>query len=101
MINTKDYSISGKVLPFHELVGLRVLVKESTDSQRKGLNGKIVDETQRTFTIETPHGEKTIPKAECTFQFDLGQNELIEIEGKEILYTPVERLKALWGNQYA
>ncbi|QQR92963.1 MAG: ribonuclease P protein subunit [Candidatus Iainarchaeum archaeon] len=99
MIKTATYSISGKVLPFHEMIGLNVRVSGSKDTQKQAMQGKIVDETQRTFVIETPNGmEKTIPKNESTFTFDLTQGEAIEVEGKDILYTPVERLKAKWGN---
>ena len=99
MIKTEKYSISGKVLPFHEMIGLNVRVSVSKDTQKQALQGKIVDETQRTFTIEMQNGmEKIIPKNESTFAFDLTQGEVIEVEGKNILYTPVERLKAAWGN---
>lgn len=99
MINAKTYSISGKVLPFHELIGLNVRVQESKDAAKNGLQGVIVDETQRTFTIELNNGmEKIVPKNESTFAFDLGNDELVELNGNSILYTPIERLKALWGN---
>ncbi len=99
MINAKNYSISGKVLPFHELIGLNVLVKASNDVAKKGMNGLIVDETQRTFTLQLNNGmEKIVPKNESTFAFDLGNEEIVELNGNELLYTPVERLKALWGN---
>lgn len=99
MIKTEKYSISGKVLPFHEMIGLNVRVTQSKDMQKQGLQGKIVDESQRTFTIELQNGnEKVIPKNESTFAFDLTQGEVMEVQGNQILYTPIERLKAKWGN---
>jgi ribonuclease P protein subunit POP4 len=92
MIKTNHYTISRENLPIHELIGLDVKVVASTDSNKKGIEGKIVDETQRTFTVETSKGEKTIPKHESTFAFVLG-NETIRIEGMEIQSNPIERLK--------
>lgn len=92
MIKTKNYTITRENLPIHELIGLDVSVVTSTDSNKKGLSGRIVDETQRTFTIETRMGEKTVPKHESTFAFVLG-SETIMIEGTELQSNPIERLK--------
>ena len=92
MIKTKNYTITRENLPIHELIGLDVSVVTSTDSNKKGLSGRIVDETQRTFTIETLKGDKTVPKHESTFAFVLG-SETIMIEGTELQSNPIERLK--------
>ena len=92
------YTITGKVLPIHELIGLSVSVKESKDAKKLGISGMIVDETQRTFVIENANGNEIIlPKNESIFEFTLG-DELVSLKGKTLLYTPVERLKAQWGN---
>lgn len=92
MIKTKNYTITRENLPIHELIGLDVSVVTSTDANKKGIMGRIVDETQRTFTIETRMGEKTVPKHESTFAFALG-SETIVIEGMELQSNPIERLK--------
>ncbi len=92
MIKTKNYTITRENLPIHELIGLDVNVVKSTDSNKKGIMGTIVDETQRTFTIATFTGEKTVPKHESTFAFALG-SETIMIEGTELQSNPIERLK--------
>ncbi|MEK6970070.1 MAG: ribonuclease P protein subunit [archaeon] len=92
MIKTDHYTITRERLPIHELIGLDMSVTENTDSHKKGLSGVIVDETQRMFIIDTPAGEKKIPKRESTFAFMLG-SETVSIEGKDLLSNPIERLK--------
>lgn len=92
MIKTQQYAITGERLSIHELIGLNVSVKQSKDSNKKGIAGMIVDETQRTFVIETNTGEKIVPKNESIFSFELG-NENVTLNGNTLLYTPIERLK--------
>ncbi len=92
MINHDHYTISRESLPAHEMMGLPVRVTASRDAGKKNVEGIIVDETQRTFSIETRNGVKTIPKNETMFTFTLG-NEEVTLRGKDLLYTPIERLK--------
>lgn len=92
MINAEHYSITKESLPVHELNGLNVRVTQSADSAKIGMQGLIVNETARTFVVETLHGEKVLPKTESTFTFDLN-GEMVEIRGKDILSSPIERLK--------
>jgi ribonuclease P protein subunit POP4 len=92
MIKTNHYTITKESLPIHELIGLDVEIVQSTDPAKKGVRGKIVNETQRTFIVETKNGEKTIPKNESIFQFSLDR-ETVEANGKDLRYTPIERLK--------
>ncbi len=92
MIKTQKYAITGERLSIHELIGLDVNVVQSKDSNKKGIRGTIVDETQRTFVIETINGEKTVPKNESVFSFELG-DESVSLNGATLLYTPIERLK--------
>ena len=99
MIKTNHYTITGNNLPIHELIGLNVKIVESVDSSKKGLKGKIVDETQRTFVIDVLNVEKTLPKNESTFAFDL-DGEIVEIEGREMIGNSIERLKN-GGKNYA
>jgi RNase P/RNase MRP subunit p29 len=99
MIKTNHYALTKELLPIHELIGLNMSVVSSVDASKKGLSGKIVDETQRTFVIESLNVEKTLPKNESTFAFDI-DGEIVEIEGSELLGNPIERLKN-GGKHYA
>lgn len=92
MIKTNHYTIAGERLSIHELIGLSVRVSMSKDAGKKNVHGMVVDETQRTFTIETKTGEKNMPKNENTFVFDLN-GELVELSGNELMGNPIERLK--------
>ncbi len=79
-----------------ELIGRKTRVTESTDPNKKGLKGKIVDETLNTLKIETEKGkEKKIPKETSKFTFTT-DNQEIQINGKEILYRPEDRIKKNW-----
>lgn len=99
MIKTNHYTLNREVLPIHELIGLSVRVSMSKDAGKSGVFGMVVDETQRTFTIETKTGEKVLPKNENTFVFDLN-GENVELSGNELIGNPIERLKN-GGKNYA
>lgn len=100
MIKTSHYTITRENLPMHELAGLPLRVTQSHDTAKVGIEGMVVDETARTFIVETPAGEKTVPKNESVFTFTLN-DEQVEIAGKDILSSSIERLKnggkALYG----
>ena len=98
MLKSEHYCISRENIAAHELIGLEVRVAQSTDAARKGISGKIVDETKNVFVVEKMDGvEIKLPKAECGFEFSLG-NEKVLVDGKKILYRPEQRLKALSRN---
>lgn len=78
----------------HELVGLRVRVARSTHQGFTGLEGKVVNETKNTLTLEDREGrEKTIPKKTSTFHFKLPDGGKVEIEGRIIVSRPEDRIK--------
>ncbi len=83
-----------KNLPVHELIGLEVLVKNSTCKNCIGTSGKVVDETKNTLLIESGGKEKRVPKKGSTFTFTLEENK-VDIEGNGIAYGPVERPKKI------
>ncbi len=87
-LENKKYEITKENIMHHEMIGLKVKVKKSTDPKRKGVKGKIIDETKNTFVLE---GKRIIPKKECEFEFDIG--EKVIIKGKEIMKRPEERIK--------
>jgi len=75
----------------HELVGLEVEVKNSTHKGYIGMKGVVVDETKNTFIVEIEGKEKMIPKKGTRFKFDV--KGVVEVEGKDILYRPEDRIK--------
>jgi ribonuclease P protein subunit POP4 len=78
----------------HELVGLRVKVVQSSNRELIGIEGRVVDETKKTITLEDGAGnEKTIPKGSATFHFELPNGSIVEINGKIIVYRPEDRIK--------
>jgi ribonuclease P protein subunit POP4 len=87
MIKGKGYEINKKNILNHEMIGLNIEIVESSDPKKKGLKGKIINETKNTFVLES---EKVIPKKECVFDFTDIQ---ARINGKEILKKPEERLR--------
>jgi len=52
MLETENYCITPQNILAHELIGLDVIVKDSTDESRIGLKGKVVDETKNVLKIE-------------------------------------------------
>lgn len=75
-----------------ELIGLQVRVAKSRDPGREGLEGRVVDETRNTIVVETPKGEKTLPKAECTFAFHY-EGKWTRVDGRLLVARPEDRIK--------
>lgn len=77
----------------HEFIGLHVEVKESSHEGFIGINGRVVDETKNTITVETEDGEKMVPKKASTFRFKLPDGAVVEIDGRVIVARPEDRIK--------
>jgi ribonuclease P protein subunit POP4 len=78
----------------HELVGLQVKVTHSSHQELIGMEGRVVNETKNTITLEDGAGnEKTIPKGSATFHFKLPNGSIVEINGKIIVSRPENRIK--------
>jgi len=92
MIEGKCYIITRENILAHELIGLKVNVVKSTDSKRVDIKGIVLDETQKTFVIDSNGKEKVFPKKECEFEFELNDERVI-IDGKKILKRSEERTK--------
>ncbi len=95
MLKNSHYQISADNIMGHEIIGLNAVVKDSSDKSRKGIRGKIVNETMNTFIIETKNMEKSLPKKEISLEIDLGK-EKVEIDGKLLVARPEERTKLFW-----
>ena len=75
----------------HELIGLAVTVR-SPHGGFDGLEGRVVDETKHTLVVETPSGEKRVPKPGNRFVFRVG-TDAVEVVGDEITFQPEDRTK--------
>jgi ribonuclease P protein subunit POP4 len=76
----------------HELIGLKVLVKNADNLDSKGISGKIVDESRNTFTIEKNGELKIIIKKDLDFFINVN-NQKIMIVGKNLVGRPEDRVK--------
>ena len=99
MLKTEHYTITKENLAQHEIIGLCAEVIESSDLSRKGIKGKVIDETKNVFVLETKKGLVKIPKNEEVFEFKVG-NEKAVSEGKILNVRPQERTKMLGGKAY-
>ena len=52
----------------------------------------MVDETRNILVIRTDGQEKRVPKAECTFRFELDRS-VVEVDGKLLVGRPEDRIK--------
>ena len=77
----------------HELIGLDVKVKKSTNKSQMGLTGKVVGETYSTLKIENKKGEKVIPKDIAIFIFRLPNGTKVQVDGKILVGRPEDRIK--------
>jgi ribonuclease P protein subunit POP4 len=87
-------AINEKNILRHELLGLKVLVKDSTNPSQKNLKGKVIDESYRTLKIETKDKkEKVIPKDISIFIFSLPNGKNVQVDGKLLIGRPEDRIK--------
>ena len=75
----------------HELIGLDVIVSESLNPLSIGVQGKVINETQQTITIQTKKGNKKILKRLSTFVFNV-KDKKVEVKGSVIAKRPWERI---------
>ncbi len=73
-------------------IGRNLIGVRSRHHPYERVRGLIVDETMKTFTVDTGSGEVMVPKAENSFcmEFD---GKTVWIEGRRILYRPEDRIK--------
>lgn len=77
----------------HELIGLACRVKESTNKALIGLEGRVVDETRQTLTLEVKGKEKSLIKDQCVFSFKIPSGKWVRVEGKILVARPEDRIK--------
>jgi len=74
-----------------EFLGLDVEVKDSTNMSLKGLSGRIVGETMKTFEIRTRSGTKVVAKRGSIFRIRMNSGEVVELRGDDVLRRLEER----------
>ena len=77
----------------HELIGLKVKIKQSKNKSQIGLRGRVIDETYKILKIETNKGEKSIPKDITIFIFTLPNGTKVQVDGKVLVGRPEDRIK--------
>ena len=75
-----------------ELIGRTVTIIECSDLSWVHLSGLIIDETQKTFLIETNKKQKRIAKQTATFAFEYHGKKTI-VKGTRLVYRPEDRIK--------
>jgi len=86
--------ITPKNLPQHELIGLQVLIETSTDEKLRGIEGKVIDETQNMLVIRKENGHETkVAKKNQTFIFTLPDKTKVKVLGDLLHGDAIERLK--------
>lgn len=81
--------MTSKTYP-HELIGTGVIVLKSTNKNDEGKDGKVIDETKMTLTLDVQGKKKILFKNNITLQ--LKRTGAI-IEGKNLSKRPEERIK--------
>jgi len=76
----------------HELIGLEVMVEDSSDPGLIGLSGEVVDETRNTFLLETERGIKRIAKANTSLIFTLPEGQRVKVAGSVLISQPENRI---------
>jgi len=77
----------------HELIGIEVEIKKSTNPSQNGLKGKVIDESFKTLKIETNSGEKIISKENTIFVFTISNGIKVQVDGNILLGRPEDRIK--------
>ncbi len=95
MLKGQNYCINAKNLLCHEMIGLQVKVIESTDKNKAGIFGTVIDESKNLFLIKTLKGVKMVPKKEAKFLFSLDEEKVL-VDGQKIVVRPEDRVKYFW-----
>jgi ribonuclease P protein subunit POP4 len=85
-------SLSPENIAKHELIGLRVVVADSSDPGHIGLSGRVVDETRNLFILETGRGNKRIPKLNTSLIFTLPDGGSVKVAGSILVSQPENRI---------
>jgi len=76
-----------------EIIGLKVKIIKSTHSGYVSIEGIVVDETQNKITVLHEGKRKDIVKKVSIFQFTLPDGALTEIDGRNLVGRPEDRIR--------
>ncbi|MFC1752315.1 ribonuclease P protein component 1 [Thermoproteota archaeon] len=84
---------------FHEFIGKKVTIVESSINNMIGLSGEVVDETKYTLKIKTNEGIKIIVKSIVTLSMEIFDGTKVQIEGRKISYRSEDRIGRIGRKQ--
>jgi len=76
----------------HELIGLDVLVENSSNSSQIGLKAQVVDETRNTFLLETKAKVLRLAKRNTSLIFTLPDGQNVRVYGSILISQPENRI---------
>ncbi|MEM0364336.1 MAG: ribonuclease P protein subunit [Candidatus Nitrosocaldus sp.] len=79
----------------HELIGLELMVEESSDPTLKGLHGKVVFESKNMLYIKVDSKVKALPKAIVRLVLTLPDWSRCKVEGKDLIGRPEDRIERI------
>lgn len=77
----------------HELIWLRAKVIKSKNPSDQGIEGKIIDESFKTISIEVNGKEKKVYKENVILIIEQPDGKKVQVDGKLLLARPWERIK--------
>ncbi|AAL81940.1 ribonuclease P [Pyrococcus furiosus DSM 3638] len=88
--------VNKKNIVWHELIGLKVRVVNSTHPGYVGIEGYVIDETRNMLVIAGENKVWKVPKDVCIFEFETWDGTKIKISGEKLVGRPEMRLKKRW-----
>lgn len=76
----------------HDLIGLDVVVADSSNPFLVGLHGRVVDETRNMIHIMTGDGLKKVQKRSTAFMFRLPDDTSVLVDGSALETQPERRI---------
>jgi RNase P/RNase MRP subunit p29 len=76
-----------------ELIGLRAKVVATNHPGYASLEGRVVDETMGTLTLEVGGRDLVVPKAGQAFEFTLPDGGRQTLEGRSLAFRPEDRTR--------
>ncbi len=82
----------------HELIGLELVVEDSSDPTLKGLHGKVVFESKNMLYVRVDEVDsriKALPKAIVILVLTLPDGSRCKVEGKDLIGRPEDRIERI------
>ena len=86
--------IDPKYLPYHDLIGFKVLVKHKNSNTRFTDSGVIIDDTKNLLIVKEDNKTKKFVKKDYQFRV-LFEGGILELDGTKIVGVPENRLRSL------